>query len=349
MQPIKIDAVEQALDAFLHRVVYLHLETTAGAYTAGGFGAFIRNAKLQLRSARVRGSGPFRLCLDTEIGMVYAEGLTHWEEDTAGRLLLAGHDAQGRLTVSCEVSPEPFGCTAEPAAWEVKTSPVAPTMEPPTAERRVVAVLAHPDDETFGCGGTLARYTQGGVPVALVCGTRGEQGRNMGNPTFATRESLPHIRVEELRRACAALGIDRLHLLGVWDKTTEFSNPEVLAGRIASVLKEEQPSVVITHHPEHGGHPDHCAIGQATIRAICNLPVAERPRVHCLISPRAAEKANIPLQSVDITLVREMKEKAVAAHRSQSEPMRARAEENPEERKRREEFMNRERYMVYEV
>ena len=171
----------------------------------------------------------------------------------------------------------------------------------------------------------------------------------MGNPTFATRESLPLVRVEELRRACAALGIDRLHLLGIWDKTTEFSDPEVVAERIASVLKEERPSLVITHHPEHGGHPDHCAIGQATIRAVRSLPTAERPRVHCLISPRAAEKAHVPLQSVDITLVRAMKEKAVVAHRSQSEPMRARAEEKPEERKRREEFMNREHYMVYEV
>lgn len=108
MQPISPDAVEAALQPFVGHTVYLHLETTSGAYTEGGFGAFIRNVGVRFDRAHLKGSGPYRAGLHLEQGWVYAEGLTDWEVDADGRLLLAGHDKEGRLGVALELSLTPF-------------------------------------------------------------------------------------------------------------------------------------------------------------------------------------------------------------------------------------------------
>lgn len=108
MQPIAAGAVETVLQQFAGKPVYLHLETTSGAYTEGAFGAFIRNGQVQLRRGGIRGTGPFRAGLELEHGFIYAEGLTDWEVDDQGRLLLAGHDKEGRLTVALELSLQPF-------------------------------------------------------------------------------------------------------------------------------------------------------------------------------------------------------------------------------------------------
>lgn len=103
------DEVTRALTPFVGGTVYLHLETTVGAYTENGFGVFIRNAKVQIDSAALKGDGPlYRAGLHTSDGWVYAEGLTHWEVDSKGRLLLEGHDAEGRMTVACLVGREPW-------------------------------------------------------------------------------------------------------------------------------------------------------------------------------------------------------------------------------------------------
>lgn len=214
-------------------------------------------------------------------------------------------------------------------------------------ERHVLVVLAHPDDETFGCGGTIATYTKAGVPVTFLCGTRGEMGRNMGNPPFANRETLRDLREEELRAACRALGVSELKLLGVWDKTTEFRDREELADRIGAVIAEVNPSLVITHHPVHGGHPDHCAVGAATIRALERMPAGSRPRAFCMMNRRAADDLGIPLEEVDIRGVAEVKMAATRAHRSQSEGFLKRMQSDPEEAERRRRWSETERHMVY--
>lgn len=196
-------------------------------------------------------------------------------------------------------------------------------------ERHVLVVLAHPDDETFACGGTIATHAAAGTPVTYVCGTRGEMGRRMGRPAFATRESLPDLRVRELRAACAALGISDLRLLGIWDKTVEFRDQDELAARIGAVIAEVRPSLIITFHPLHGGHPDHNAMGAATIRAVAALPPEQRPRVHCCLGLGQARKLyqgeplDVPVESVTIELVADRKRAAIEAHRSQSEGMAA--------------------------
>lgn len=129
---------------------------------------------------------------------------------------------------------------------------------------KLLAVLAHPDDETFICGGTLARYAALGMNVTLVSATKGEMGSRIGVPASATRETLPAIREAELRAACRALGIADLRFLGLRDKTVDYYDPADLAARIANIMRAVSPDVVLTFHEAIGGHSDHCAIGRAT-------------------------------------------------------------------------------------
>ena len=133
--------------------------------------------------------------------------------------------------------------------------------------QKLLAVFAHPDDETFICGGTLAKYASEGVEITLVSATRGEMGRRMGNPPYINRETMPAIREMELRRACDSLGIRNLIFLDIRDKTVEFTNEAWLVGSIEKLINELNPDVVLTFHEKLGGHPDHCAIGKATTAA----------------------------------------------------------------------------------
>ncbi|WLR52725.1 YojF family protein [Bacillus tianshenii] len=114
MEKIQADKVQQAINAFNNKEVYIHLETTNGAY-ANFFnekmfsaGAFIRNVKLTYSHGKITGEGPFRVGLKLNGGWVYAEGLTHWEVDEKDRLLLAGHSGDGKLAAALEISETPF-------------------------------------------------------------------------------------------------------------------------------------------------------------------------------------------------------------------------------------------------
>ena len=91
-------------------------------------------------------------------------------------------------------------------------------------ERHVLVIFPHPDDEAFGVSGTIASYTKNNIPVTYICLTLGEMGRNLGNPPFATRESLPNIRRQELMDAANVMGIQDLRMWGLRDKTVEFEN-----------------------------------------------------------------------------------------------------------------------------
>lgn len=113
MKPIVKQEVQLFLDSLHHKLLYLHLEITNGAYAAhrnpGLFsvGAFIRNGIIQFQQAKITGDSPYRVGLKMEEGWVYAEGLTDWEIDD-DRLLLAGHDADGKLAVALQLSDRPF-------------------------------------------------------------------------------------------------------------------------------------------------------------------------------------------------------------------------------------------------
>jgi len=194
------------------------------------------------------------------------------------------------------------------------------TWEESFLEQHVLVVFPHPDDETFGCGGTIAQFVKSGVPVTYICATLGQMGRNMGKPFFATRESLPNIREAELDEACQAIGIKRVIKLGLRDKTIEFEDPELLIDRIEQILQEIRPSLVLTHYPGYAVHPDHNALGEVTIRAIARLPVQERPVVYAHAFARDCQEVLGPPDIVnDISSVSDIKLAAVRAHRSQSQ------------------------------
>lgn len=185
-------------------------------------------------------------------------------------------------------------------------------------ERHVLVVFPHPDDESFATGGTIARYTQAGVPVTYVCATRGELGRNMGMPIIATRESMPALREQELREACRILGIQDLRFLGIRDKTVEFVDPAALAGQLEAIIREIQPSLVITYHPQYSVHPDHMALGAAVVRAAAAIPPAQRPKVYLRAFGSNIGELGEPDLVVDCSSVLPIKMAAIRAHRSQS-------------------------------
>lgn len=114
MNPIDKSIVQPALESFLNREVYLHLETTNGAYAVHNkksnmtVGAYIRNGRISFGRGIITGDGPYRVGLKMDLGWVYAEGLTDFEMEQEGQLLLAGHDQEGRLAVALELSLYPF-------------------------------------------------------------------------------------------------------------------------------------------------------------------------------------------------------------------------------------------------
>lgn len=114
MKPIEKDVVQNYLERFKDKQVYVHLETTNGAYASHfgnkgvNVGAYIRNAKLTYTNAVIQGNTSFRVGLKTELGWVYAEGLTDYELYKETNLLLAGHDEDGRVMVALQISETPF-------------------------------------------------------------------------------------------------------------------------------------------------------------------------------------------------------------------------------------------------
>lgn len=185
-------------------------------------------------------------------------------------------------------------------------------------ERHVVVIFPHPDDEAFGAAGTIAEFRKQGVPVTYLCGTLGEMGRNMGNPAFATRESLPEIRKRELLKACASLDID-LEMLGYRDKTLEFEDGGTIAQHLLTYLEKLQPSLVITHYPDFAVHPDHDAFGAAAIEAVGRIDKSVRPRVWALaIAKNKEEKLGRPDVNNDVVDFFDDKLEAIKAHKSQA-------------------------------
>lgn len=158
--------------------------------------------------------------------------------------------------------------------------------EPGTARRegspplRLLAVLAHPDDETLGFGGVFARYAAEGVETSLVTATRGDAGRYRGvkdGPEHPGPEKLARIREGELRAAAQVLGIHDVTLLGYPDGRLDQADATEAVGRIAAEIRRLRPHVVLTFAPDGAyGHPDHVAICQfATAAVVAAADVAD--------------------------------------------------------------------------
>lgn len=198
-------------------------------------------------------------------------------------------------------------------------------------EKQVLVIFPHPDDEAFGVSGTIATYIGMGTPVTYACLTLGEMGRNMGNPVFANRETLPLIRKKELQDAASALGITDLRMMGIRDKTVEFEKEEKLVEMMSSLLEELKPSLVITFYPGYSVHPDHEACGAAVVKAVGLLPENVRPKLHCVaFSKNCEQEIGQPDIVNKITDVLPTKLATLRAHRSQTEQMATELEEKLE-------------------
>jgi bacillithiol biosynthesis deacetylase BshB2 len=187
-------------------------------------------------------------------------------------------------------------------------------------EKHVVVIFPHPDDETFGTAGTIAGFRKQGVPVTYLCGTSGELGRNMGLPMVANRETLPQIRKKELQNACRVLDCE-LQMLGYFDKTIEFEDRNEVAAHVQGILEEIKPSLVITHYPGYAIHPDHNALGAATIEAVRMMNKQDRPKLWVqAINNNDMFTGEIGKPDVenDITPFIDVKLEAIQAHESQA-------------------------------
>jgi LmbE family N-acetylglucosaminyl deacetylase len=132
--------------------------------------------------------------------------------------------------------------------------------------RGLLAIFAHPDDETFGAGGTMALAAAAGVPTWIVCATDGDLGGMEG-----ARELDPELRRGELRCAMAALGVGEPFFLGYGDSGMEgwakpagclaLADPEEVVGRLVEIIRALRPATVVTFDPGGiYGHPDHVTI-----------------------------------------------------------------------------------------
>jgi len=133
----------------------------------------------------------------------------------------------------------------------------------------LLAVTAHPDDESLGLGGLLARYASEGVRTSLVTATRGQRGR-FGAPDAPKPgpEEVGRVREGELRAAAKVLGVGDVTVLDHMDGSLDQADPRRIAGEIATAIRAARPQVVVTFGPDGAyGHPDHIAICQFTTAA----------------------------------------------------------------------------------
>ena len=132
---------------------------------------------------------------------------------------------------------------------------------------RILGVFAHPDDEVFVAGGTFAKYVARGAEAMVLSATRGQAGQ-IRDARAATRHTLGSVREQELRRACAILGVQHVVCHEYMDGALREADVDALVGSVADVIRDFRPDVVITFGADGAyGHPDHVTISAATRRA----------------------------------------------------------------------------------
>ncbi len=214
----------------------------------------------------------------------------------------------------------------------------------------LLAVFAHPDDESFRCGGTLALLAGRGVRVWVLCATRGEAGVPGLSP-----EQAGQVRERELRCACRALGIEPPCFLDYRDGTLAQVDEDQAVERVVRVVQKLRPQVLLTWSPDGvSGHPDHVAVsrwmGEAFRRTAAPLVL------YHLVVPRSLAQAlgvthlhTVPDEAVtlvvDVSAVWEAKMAAIRCHRTQMDgsPILSASEE------RRRLFLGREHFQRAEA
>jgi LmbE family N-acetylglucosaminyl deacetylase len=213
--------------------------------------------------------------------------------------------------------------------------------------RGLLAVLAHPDDESMGTGGLLLRHTRVGLDVNAICATRGEAGW-VGKPEGAAPEDLATIRAAELEAAAAALGLTGIELWTYPDGALDRADSTALTQLIWEEIVKLRPAAVVGWGPDGGyGHPDHIAIGSYTDAAVAAVPEGERPALYHIAADEqlaafyrlvVRDGDGLPVVVADhvdfvVELTPEevmMKMRAIDCHQSQLEEWRVEIRNHPE-------------------
>jgi LmbE family N-acetylglucosaminyl deacetylase len=196
--------------------------------------------------------------------------------------------------------------------------------------KRMLVILAHPDDESFAVGGTLAKYAHQDVQVILLSATRGEAGVPGINP-----EEAGDIRERELRQAAEHLGIE-VYFLGYQDGGLAHTPPDMLLETIACWIDLVQPQVILTFGPEGvSGHPDHVTISRTVTKAydlsyqkgiLLYIRPSEATVLGCGVSFSNMEDEKT-LVEIDISNYKLEKVRAIQCHASQNPDLSGRPEE----------------------
>jgi len=206
----------------------------------------------------------------------------------------------------------------------------------------LLAVFAHPDDETFRPGGTLALLARGGVRVQVLTATRGEAGA-CGDPPLCTPRDLPARRERELECACAALGVESLRFLGYADGHLAEADAECLIAQTVAAIRATGAQALLSFGPDGlSGHPDHIAIGRCAAEAfhrVGNVAALYTVAVPASLAQALGMRQVRPVPDAEIALVVdvsaawEAKLAAIRCHATQlsASPML----QAPVERKRR--------------
>lgn len=199
-------------------------------------------------------------------------------------------------------------------------------MDTGMAEHLLLALFAHPDDETFRCGGTLALLARRGVRVQVLTATRGQAG-SCGNPPLCSAEELAGVREQELRCACAVLGLQPPILLDYRDGHLAQADPEMLTAEIVAIARDLRPQIMLTFDAGGlSGHPDHIAIGYAAAKAFRRAE--DVFALYTLAVPRSLAEAlgmkqirTVPdaavTLAVDVSAALDAKMAAIRCHRTQ--------------------------------
>jgi LmbE family N-acetylglucosaminyl deacetylase len=192
---------------------------------------------------------------------------------------------------------------------------------------KVMVVSAHPDDPDFGAGGSVARLADSGAEVTYVIVTDGRQG---GEDPNQKDSELVAIRQREQRAAAKVLGVKKIEFLGY--KDGHLSPDLNLRRDIVRMIRKHKPELVITHIPGRvldapmgGSHPDHLAVGEATMAAVypdSRNPRAFRSLLKAGFKPHEVKEVWIPFWTlgdyyVDVTKTLERKIEALKKHKSQ--------------------------------
>lgn len=191
---------------------------------------------------------------------------------------------------------------------------------------RIVGIFAHPDDETFGPGGTLATFAKT-QEVYIICATNGDGKQETRKKEIA----LGKIRKQELLSSAKILGIKKVYFLGFQDGSLSHNNYHKIAEKILTIIKGIKPEILITFEPRGvSGHIDHIVMSMVTSFIFPKIKSANKMMKYCLSRQNAEIMGkgyfiHFPTgysdeeidETIDISNVWEQKKQAMYQHASQ--------------------------------